>query len=222
MSNSDRTASPHAPPTPRPAAESFVIDVPSTHGIASRWCPSAWLKCKCGVQERPPSHFVHELRESGRKKEIYFDHGEVTRKVGGMECWREQTPREVTLWRSQAPRRVSGEEDIGDRLPGWGSPSPAGRFGLHGWRGEQQGKDLLQCIVGSCSGCSLSYQPTYWQFRETHSGTKYSVLSSYLVACLHLKTTGNKWNAKLYFNAQEDGGRFLKMWLLPWAPLDPF
>lgn len=165
-----------------------------------------------------PAILYMSLENQAERKRFILTTG---RWQGRLEAWSAGENRLPERWhfgRSRAPRRVSGEEDIGDRLPSWGSPSPAGRFGLHGWRGEQQGRDLLQHIVGSCSGCSLSYQPTYWQFRETHSGTKYSVLSSYLMACLHLKTTGNKWNAKLDFNAQEDGGRFLKMWLPPWIP----
>lgn len=55
--------------------------------------------------------------------------------------------------RSPAPRHLSGKEDTGDRLLCLGSPSPAGRLGLHGWLGERQGRDFLQHIVGSCFGC---------------------------------------------------------------------
>ena len=50
--------------------------------------------------------------------------------------------------RSQAPRHPTWEEDTGDRLPGLGSPHQGG-VAFMGWQGEQQGRDLLQRIVGS-------------------------------------------------------------------------
>lgn len=132
MSNSDRPASPHPPPL----LQLLVRVLSSMSSLRSRRClkkmPSAWLKCKCVVQERPPSLLYISLEHQAERRGLFWPGGGDKEALRHGVLLRTDSQRGDTLGGLGHPDMLLGRRTLETDFPAEAHPRQQGGSGFMG------------------------------------------------------------------------------------------